>query len=72
MISFRIAWLIFLLLEKKMDGNDSYELVQEDALTMAAGTYSHPDRGSPFDERSAEGRERTRQAWKHGRNRGGR
>ena len=67
-----IASFLLRLLEKKMDGNDSYELVQEDALTMAAGTYSHPDRGSPFDERSAEGRERTRQAWKHGRNRGGR
>ena len=25
-----------------MDGSDSYELVQEDPLTMTAGTYSHP------------------------------
>lgn len=58
--------------EKLMDGSDSYELVQEDALTMTAGTYSHPDRGTPFDERSPEGRERMRQALKHGRNRGGR
>ena len=43
-----------------MDGKSSYELVQTDNLTMAAGTYSHPDRGTPFDERSSEfgGKER--------------
>ena len=40
--------------EKKMDGADSYELVQVDSLTMTAGTYSHPDRGTPFDEQSKE------------------
>ncbi len=40
--------------EKRMDGKSSYELVQTDNLTMAAGTYSHPDRGTPFDERSTE------------------
>ena len=33
-----------------MDGSDSYELAQGDQLVMAAGTYSHPDRGTPFDE----------------------
>ena len=37
-----------------MDGSDTYELASEDALAMAAGTYSHPDRGSPFDEKSKE------------------
>ena len=47
--SFLLRWL-----EKKLDGNSSYELVQVDALTMSAGTYSHPDKGSPFDERSKE------------------
>ena len=47
--SFLLRWV-----EKKMDGADSYELVQVDALTMSAGTYSHPDKGSPFDERSKE------------------
>ncbi len=31
-------------------GSDSYELAQGDQLVMAAGTYSHPDRGTPFDE----------------------
>ena len=40
--------------EKRMDGPDSYELASEDALAMSAGTYSHPDRGTPFDERSKE------------------
>ena len=37
-----------------MDGNASYELVNEDALAMSAGTYSHPNRGTPFDEKSKE------------------
>ena len=44
------------LLEKKMDGDSSYELVQVDSLTMTAGTYSHPDKGSPFDEENKERR----------------
>ena len=60
------------LLEKKLDGADSYELVQVDSLTMTAGTYSHPKRGSNFDEQSKEFKERTRQGLKFGRNRGGR
>lgn len=47
--SFLLRWV-----EKRMDGKDSYELVQNDHLTMTAGTYSHPDRGTPFDERSKE------------------
>ena len=47
--SFLLRWV-----EKLMDGADSYELVQVDALTMSAGTYNHPDKGSPFDERSKE------------------
>ena len=42
------------LLEKKLDGSANYELVQDDALTMTAGTYSHPKRGSNYDERSKE------------------
>ena len=41
--SVREAW-------QRMDGADSYELAQGDQLVMAAGTYSHPDRGTPFDE----------------------
>jgi len=47
--SFGLRWL-----EKWLDGSDNYELVSEDSLAMSAGTYSHPDRGSPFDEKSKE------------------
>ena len=47
--SFLLRWV-----EKRMDGADNYELVNSDALAMSAGTYSHPDRGTPFDERSKE------------------
>ena len=47
--SFLLRWV-----EKKMDGSSNYELVQVDQLTMTAGTYSHPDRSSPFDEKSRE------------------
>ena len=65
--SFLLRWV-----EKRMDGSSDYELVQEDPLVMTAGTYSHPDRGTPFDERSPEERERIRQELKHGRTRGDR
>lgn len=41
-------------IEKKMDGSDSYELVQVDPLVMTAGTYSHPKRGDCFQEKSRE------------------
>ena len=47
--SFLLRWV-----EKKLDGSSSYELVQVDQLTMTAGTYSYPDKRSPFDERSPE------------------
>ena len=47
--SFLLRWV-----EKKMDGSGSYELVQTDALTMTAGTYNFPGKGSPFDERNPE------------------
>ena len=47
--SFLLRWL-----ETRMDGSDSYELVQADSLTMTAGTYNHPGKGSPYDERSRE------------------
>lgn len=47
--SFLLRWA-----EKKLDGSSNYELVQVDQLTMTAGTYSHPDRGTPFDEQSKE------------------
>ena len=47
--SFGLRWV-----EKKMDGSANYELVQTDALAMSAGTYTHPQRGSNFDEQSKE------------------
>ena len=47
--SFLLRWA-----EKKMDGSASYELVEIDPLTLTAGTYSHPYKGTPFDERNPE------------------
>ena len=47
--SFLLRWV-----EKLLDGAADYELVQVDSLTMTAGTYSHPKRGSNYDERSKE------------------
>ncbi len=49
-----IASFLLRAVERRMDGADSYELVNVDPLVMAAGTYSHPDRSSIFDERSKE------------------
>ena len=49
-----IASALLRWLERRLDGSGSYELASEDQLVMAAGTYSHPDRGTPFDERSPE------------------
>lgn len=49
-----VASAILRWVEKRMDGDANFELVQGDALTMSAGTYSLPDKGSPFDERSRE------------------
>ena len=65
--SFLLRWV-----EKKMDGSDNYELVQTDSLALSAGTYSHPDRSSPFDEKSTDQIKRTRLSLKHGRMRGDR
>ena len=56
------ASFLLRLLERHLDGDDSYELVQGDQLVMAAGTYSHPSRRTPFDEQSPEYRENLRQA----------
>ena len=63
--SFLLRWV-----EKKLDGNSSYELVQVDQPTMTAGTYTHPHKGTPFDEQSKEFRDRTKQTLKFGRSRG--
>ena len=59
-------------IEKKLDGDSSYQLAHTDQLTMAAGTYSHPDRSSPFDEKSTDQIKKTRLSLKHGRTRGDR
>ena len=50
-----LASFLLRYIEKKMDGSSSYDLAQADALTMAGGTYNHPNRGTPFDERNPEG-----------------
>ena len=67
-----IASILLRWMERRMDGSSNYELVQDDALTMTAGTYNFPNKGTPFDERSKEYRERKRQELKHGRSRGDR
>ena len=63
--SFLLRWL-----EKKLDGDSSYELVQADPLTMTAGTYNHPERGTPFNGENKERRDREVQKLRFGRNRG--
>ena len=57
--SFLLRWI-----ERKLDGDSSYELVMDDQLTMTAGTYNHPDKGTPFDERSKEYRDNQTQSMK--------
>ena len=65
--SFLLRWL-----EKRLDGDDSYDLVQDDQLVMAAGTYTCPDRGTPFDERSREVDQNARNAkWNRNQDRRG-
>lgn len=46
------ASFILRRLEKKLDGDNSYELAADDQLVMAAGTYNHP--GTPFKEQNRE------------------
>ena len=58
--SFLLRWV-----EKMLDGDSSYELVQEDQLTMTAGTYNHPGKGSPFDEQSKEYRDNLKESMKN-------
>lgn len=52
-----IASFLLRMWEKKMDGAGSYKLVEVDSLTMAAGTYSHPDKHKAFQENSREYKE---------------
>lgn len=61
MVGYLTLTLLFSFLlrfiERKMDGEDNYELVQDDTLTMSAGTYTYPKRGSNYDEHSKEFKE---------------
>ena len=52
-----IASVLLRMWEKKMDGASSYKLAEVDSLTMAAGTYSHPDKKNAFGEKSREYKE---------------
>ncbi len=52
-----IASFLLRYVEKRLDGESSYELAEADMLTMPAGTYKHPEKGTPFDERSREYKE---------------
>ena len=58
--SFLLRWV-----EKMMDGDSSYELVQVDPLTMTAGTYSYPAKGVHGDEAERNRKEKLRQALKN-------
>ncbi len=60
-----VASVLLRWAEKRLDGDSSYELVQTDPLVMTAGTYNHPDRGTPFDEHSREYRENLKQPMKN-------
>lgn len=59
------ASIILRLVEKLMDGSDNYELVQADALTMTAGTYTRRVGGTPNAALEEERRSRLRQALKN-------
>ncbi len=49
-----LASVILRMVEKKLEGDNSYELVQDDALTMAAGTYRNPVKPEDLLERNLE------------------
>lgn len=51
------ASVLLRFMEKKLDGDANYELVQEDQLVMVAGTYSHPRKKQAFTEQSKEYKE---------------
>lgn len=49
-----LASVLLRWVEKRMDGSDSYELVQNDQLTMTAGTYTHPSKPEDMLDRNTE------------------
>lgn len=59
--SFLLRWL-----EKKLDGDSDYELVQEDPLVLTAGTYK---RAAKVAEQNKDYRERLRQSGEFGKER---
>ncbi|MEG1658551.1 MAG: amino acid ABC transporter permease [Oscillibacter sp.] len=59
------ASILLRFIERRMDGADSYDLVQTDSLTMSAGNYNHPHHGAPFAERSPEGKRNAETAKVH-------
>jgi len=60
-----IASFILRWVEKWLDGDSSYELVQVDPLTMTAGTYNHPAKGVHGDGAERDRREKLRQSLKN-------
>lgn len=50
-----VASVLLRMLERKMDGDDSYELAELDPLTMAAGTYRLDKKPEDLLERNLEG-----------------
>ena len=50
-----IASVLLRMAEKKMDGADSYELTQDDALTLSAGTYTLNKKPEDIHDRNLEG-----------------
>ena len=50
-----VASVLLRMMEKKMDGADSYELTQDDALTLSAGTYTLNKKPEDIHNRNLEG-----------------
>ena len=50
-----VASVLLRMMEKKMDGADSYELTQDDALTLSAGTYTLNRKPEDLHNRTLEG-----------------
>ena len=53
-----IASFLLRYAEKRLDGKDSYELVNADPLVMTAGTYTHPQKSSSEYSKEFGGKEK--------------
>ena len=60
-----VASMLLRYVEKRLDGNSNYELVQVDPLTMTAGTYSHPGKGTSFAEQNKDYRTNVKESMKN-------